>query len=53
MGGYFPYLYVVDQGRPSPSSGGRGQVLRLNPRGGQYGLPLFDSNYTAYPFQIQ
>jgi hypothetical protein len=50
---YYPYVYVIDQGRTSSSPAARGQILRLNPRGGSSGLPLFDSNYTSYPFQIQ
>jgi hypothetical protein len=50
---YVPYVYVIDQGRTSSSGGGRGQVLRFNPRAGTYGYPQFDSNYSLYPFQIQ
>jgi hypothetical protein len=47
------YLYLLDQGRTGSSTAGRGQVLRINPRYGVYGLPQFDSNYSPYPFQIQ
>jgi hypothetical protein len=50
---FFPYLYVIDQGRTQSSAGGRGQILRINPRGGSLAIPQFDSNYTLYPFQIQ
>lgn len=51
---YYPYLYLIDQGRTGTASGGRGQILRLNPRvGGQNQLPFFDSSYSASPFQIQ
>jgi hypothetical protein len=51
--GSMPYFYLIDQGRTSSSGGGRGQVLRFNPRQGTYGYPQFDSNYNLYPFQIQ
>jgi hypothetical protein len=47
------YLDLLDQGRTGSSATGRGQVLRINPRYGTYGLPSFDSNYSPYPFQIQ
>jgi hypothetical protein len=50
----FPYLYVVDQGRTSSTLGGRGQILRLNPRSSSTaGLPRFDSLYSTRMFQIQ
>jgi hypothetical protein len=47
------YLYLLDQGRTGASATGRGQVLRINPRYGTYGVPQFDSNYSPFPFQIQ
>jgi hypothetical protein len=47
----FPYLFVVDQGRTA--SGGRGQILRLNPRGGTLGIPRFEGLFNANPFQLQ
>jgi hypothetical protein len=48
----FPYLYVVDQGRALFTPGGRGQILRLNPRDSQ-GRLRFDSNGTTSRFHIQ
>jgi hypothetical protein len=51
--GFIPYVFVVDQGRTASSGGGRGQVLRFNPQAPRAGYPQFDSNYSAYPFQIQ
>jgi hypothetical protein len=50
---FYPYLYLVDQGRTGSSAAARGQVLRINPRYSTYGVPQFDSNYSPYPFQIQ
>ncbi|HXU80557.1 MAG TPA: hypothetical protein VN914_04130, partial [Polyangia bacterium] len=50
---YFPYLYVLDQGRTASSGAGRGQILRINPRYGVLGGAQFDSNYSQFPFQIQ
>lgn len=51
---YFPYLYVVDQGHALTQLGGRGQILRINPRGGSQGRPRFDtSSFTNFPFHIQ
>lgn len=52
-GGFNPYIFVIDQGRTSSSGGGRGQVLRFDPRAPTSGRPRYDSNYNLYPFQIQ
>ncbi len=52
----FPYLYVVDQGRAFSTPGGRGQVLRFNPRPPNGLPPRFESNLHSDPslrFHIQ
>jgi hypothetical protein len=51
---YYPYIYVVDQGRSASVSTGRGQILRIDPTVAPSGIPVFDStNFTTTPFQIQ
>jgi hypothetical protein len=50
----FPYFYIVDQGRTATAPGGRGQVLRLDPRAGATGqIASGLSTSTRSRFQIQ
>lgn len=51
---YYPYLYVIDQGRTALTPGSRGQVLRINPRKESAAIAAFDFAVSGtYAFQLQ
>jgi hypothetical protein len=51
---FYPYLYVIDQGRTALTAGSRGQILRINPRYGSSATASFDYAVSGRtPFQLQ
>jgi hypothetical protein len=51
---YYPYLYVVDQGRTALTPGSRGQILRINPRKESTAVAAFDFAVSGTrAFQLQ